>query len=266
MFLKRLNIVLGERKKHPWGLAIGLKGTLINNMFKGTVPGPDQLKKISRAENVRIDWLLDMDEGSPYKTRANLGDDASALRIQALSANDYEPILLLDDKGHAGVVATKKETIKYDDDTTAKYTAIEILPNIGTESVTALENVNTHYSLVLRSDVFSKIMKGWVSTYELTCENGILINKERVKRTEQIGELVTEYSLDNSTTDDLIRRTGQLSMSQLPDDPLNELYVLLDVFRYLDEKRLQELMNRARDLAAEQLATEYTLNENNAPQ
>ena len=265
MFKKRINTVLAGRKMHVWGASIGLKGTLISNMFsQGKIPGPRQLQKIARAENVRIDWLLGMDDGPPYKTRQNLGDDASAHYIRTLVARGYEPVLLVDDSGHACCIATKNEQVEYDDDTHASFVAVEILPNIGEQSVAALESVNTHYMLTVPSDLLSKMTHGWVSSWELTKPKGILSKKQPVG-TRKISEVVDEYSIDNSTAEDIIRRSGQLAMSQKPHDPLSELYVLLDVVRYLNDERNKLLMSYARDLAAEQLANEYEAKRNNTP-
>ncbi len=256
-FEKRIKFVLSNRKQHPWGIGIGLKGTMINSIFKGKTPGPEPLIKIHTAEGVRIDWLLGLDDGPPFKVRHNLEDAASAMYIKTLASTGFEPILLIDENGRACVVATRPEHIKYDAETEAKYIVVEILPNIGKESVEALESVNTHYSLIIRSDVLSKIAKGWVSPYELTCDGGILSRKERVKRTNEISKLVAEYSVDNSSAEDLIRRAGQLKHTEQEGTPLNELYVLLDVFRYLEPEALKRLMETARNLAAEQLANHY---------
>jgi len=258
LFTDKLRFLLGNRtRQHTWGVGIGLKGTMINKMFKGAFPGPEYLKRIAIAEGVRVDWLLGLDDGPPFKVRQNLQDEASALRIRDLVVEGFEPVLLLDETGRACVVATKQEHIKYDSDSEARFVAVEILPNIGEESVEALESVNTHYSLIIQSSVLSKIAKGWISPYELTREDGILSKKDRVKRTGEIQELVEEYSVDNSTTEDLIRRTGKLKHAEEEGSPLNELYVLLDVFRYLEPEALKDLMEHARTLAAEQLAREY---------
>ena len=258
IFLERINILLGKRKKHVWGREIGLKSTRINAIFEGKIPGSDALIIISRAEKVRIDWLTGLDDKAPYQTQSHLSDEETAEKIKAMVARSYEPVLLLDEIGGACVVLEKPMLLEYDDGTESRFIDVEIFPNIGPASVETLEQVNAHYSLVLRSDMLQKIAEGYVSPHELLTSDKLLKRRERVQRIGDIREKVSEYKLENSSTADLIRRAGQLKMSEQEGNLLYELFTLLDVFRYLEPAALAELMDTARNLAAQQLENDYS--------
>lgn len=64
-FEERLNFLLQDRKRTPWGKTLGFTSTSISSMFNGHVPGPEFLQAIRRAENVNLNWLLTGD-GSVY--------------------------------------------------------------------------------------------------------------------------------------------------------------------------------------------------------
>jgi hypothetical protein len=57
-FSARLETLLDGRKITPWGKTLGLSNSVIEALSKGTVPGPDHLKIIARAENANLNFLL----------------------------------------------------------------------------------------------------------------------------------------------------------------------------------------------------------------
>lgn len=64
-FLSRIKLVLSGRKLFPWGASIGLGRGVMSGINEGRTPVADSLSVISRAENVRIDWLL-LGKGTPF--------------------------------------------------------------------------------------------------------------------------------------------------------------------------------------------------------
>ena len=75
-----------------------------------------------------------------------------------------------------------------------------------------------------------------------------LSNQQKVALLDRLKTLVKDES---------IHQAGQLKLSEQDTTPLNELYVLLDVCRYLEPMAYAQLMETARNLAAQQLANEY---------
>ena len=87
-FLERISFILGGRKKHPWGHALGIRSTRITQMFLGQVPTADALEIIHRAEGVSIDWLLTGD-AAPFCVRHLTDQDGVALLRKQNGAEHY---------------------------------------------------------------------------------------------------------------------------------------------------------------------------------
>lgn len=92
-FMTRMNWVLGDRQKHPWGRSIGLKNSRIVSIFDGVMPQADALLMIRRAEKVNIDWLL-TGEGQPTVRREDAEQEERLLRhFRMLPAHQREAVL-----------------------------------------------------------------------------------------------------------------------------------------------------------------------------
>lgn len=59
-FIGRLLEVLGTRKRHVWGVALGFTNNLVHRMFVETEPLPntEELAIIGEAENLNLNWLV----------------------------------------------------------------------------------------------------------------------------------------------------------------------------------------------------------------
>lgn len=92
-FMTRMNWVLGDRQKHPWGRSIGLKNSRIDSIFRGVPPQADALLMIRRAEQVNIDWLL-TGEGQPTVRREDAEQEEQLLRyFRMLPAQQRKAVL-----------------------------------------------------------------------------------------------------------------------------------------------------------------------------
>ena len=59
-FVGRLREVLGNRKRHVWGVALGFTNNRVHRLFKETEPLPstEELALIGEAENLNLNWLV----------------------------------------------------------------------------------------------------------------------------------------------------------------------------------------------------------------
>lgn len=64
-FTNRVRAVVGERKPHTWGAALGISKASVADVFGGRTPRNDTLARIAHIERVRLDWLSD-GSGSPF--------------------------------------------------------------------------------------------------------------------------------------------------------------------------------------------------------
>lgn len=128
-FLSRINKILGKRKKHPWGRAIGLKTNRITDIFLGKIPSPDALIRIHTADKVSLTWLL-TGVGAPYSYMAgcNQSDEINTEILKdLLSEGEWVPFVIYH-QGDQGVslAITRPRTIQYDD-ATASFIDVEMM-------------------------------------------------------------------------------------------------------------------------------------------
>lgn len=164
-FLYRLKNILGKRKKHPWGDAVGLKATRVNAIFNGRMPQVDALERIARAEHVSLDWLL-LGTGNPYRYRATgiTTDEERAKLLDEILRADDRPwdihLVELKNSPYACLVLARQEAVQYED-ATARFLDLEVFPEAGPVMLSQLKNYR-----VLRSTVdaktFNNIARGRV--------------------------------------------------------------------------------------------------------
>jgi hypothetical protein len=86
-FADRLLQVLADRKKHPWGQALGISNAVITTMFRGQIPTFEALSAIQRCENVSLDWLL-RGHGAPYLVHREPSDACAAAYLRRRVADE----------------------------------------------------------------------------------------------------------------------------------------------------------------------------------
>ncbi len=59
-FIERLHEVLGTRKRHVWGVALGFTNNRVHRLFRESEPLPntEELALIGEAENLNLNWLV----------------------------------------------------------------------------------------------------------------------------------------------------------------------------------------------------------------
>ena len=72
-FIERLLEVLGDRKRHVWGVSLGFTNNRIHRLFRETEPLPstEELALIGEAENLNLNWLV-WGTGPKYRVQSFL--------------------------------------------------------------------------------------------------------------------------------------------------------------------------------------------------
>jgi hypothetical protein len=175
-FLSRMEYVLGPRDKHPWGSALGLKGTRVQSIFKGQIPTAPALEVIHRAENASIDWLL-TGEGPPFRVESWHSDEVVASlftewgRVHNDETTGY---LLTDGHGNATLVATTPTVWLCADDARATYTEVRVFPNAGPLALQAAKRFALLRIVSMEEATLDKVSAGWLGPVHLL--NGLLDN------------------------------------------------------------------------------------------
>lgn len=173
-FLWRINKILGQRSKHPWGDALGLKNTRIQSIFQGQVPTADALEIIHRAEKVRIDWLLTGD-GPPFLVYSWLSDEqVSAIFGMERPVDEklVELYLLTDGSGLATVVTTEPVTRDYEWGAVSRFTEVTVYPYVGRQTIDACIRYGGVRVVSLDEKTFKEVSEGWKGPVHLL--DGIL--------------------------------------------------------------------------------------------
>jgi len=215
-FLSRINEILGDRKKHPWGRDIGLKNTRINDMFSGKIPHADALIRVRRAEKVSLDWLLTGD-GTPYlykSGRCQTDLENAELLKQLLEEDDWMVYLVYHqvEEGVA-VVLTHPAIVKYED-ITARFMDVEMM-QAGAEVINRLKG-RLVKEVKVEFSVYERLVCGWLGPVDLTGENGLL-NKSRDTDLNYVAGVLSKSSshkLTNMTENKLITHFRHLRGEQ----------------------------------------------------
>lgn len=229
-FLYRLKNILGNRKKHPWGDAVGLKATRVNAIFNGRMPQVDALERIVRAEHVSLDWLL-WGTGNPFRYRASgiHNDPESAqLLIKLLETKSTNPwaihLVELKQGPMACLVLLRPETVKYED-ATARFVDMEVIPVVGPAVLQALEGHPVQRSIV-DMEVFNEIARGRVGAAALFPEDGKAMLTPQAIRPAVVAELKARMEASRHLTNDEEDLLGMYRC--LTSDQQSALQVLVD--------------------------------------
>ncbi len=220
-FLLRINEILGERAKHPWGDALGLKNTRIQSIFQGQVPTSDALEIIHRAEKVRVDWLL-TGEGPPFLVINWLSDVEVVEKLRGSLAGEVSAVcyLLTDGGGRATLVTTQPTVRENECGAVSRFTEVNVYPDIGQAVIEALIAHANVRVVSLAEEIFEEISTGWKGPVHL------------------LGGLLEHYaSADGEKTASQIKS----AMGRFELQPQDEV-ALIDRYRHLQRQEREAVL------------------------
>jgi hypothetical protein len=165
-FLERINEILSGRDKHPWGRAVGLKGSRIQSIFRGRIPTADALERIRRVEGVCLDWLI-TGEGPRYCVQQ--GDDrATAGAVRQMPAGWRLYLVTAPETGgEVALVATRRVRQPVEEDVTAIYTAVEIHARAGYATLSEMHDRDGVWALTVDTGTLGRLRAGEIGPYAL---------------------------------------------------------------------------------------------------
>lgn len=92
-FEERLEVVLGDRKIHPWGKRLGMTRGTIQRLKEGSFPDPAKLMPACRVENLSLSWLL-FGIGTPYLIQVAVDPGDAMDRLDVLLTDESWSILI----------------------------------------------------------------------------------------------------------------------------------------------------------------------------
>jgi len=197
-YLSRMDIVLGDRKKYPFGFSMGFSRGTINRLFSMEMAGNiDTFMAMRHAENLSLDWLLN-GIGAPYVTRLTSTDNTTAELITHLFEGepmDWQATVLTDQI--TNLVILSQPAIYVVGKRTLDYTRLEVLTGPVGEGTLELLDTAGLTCKVAKTDTLTlrRVLSGQIGTYALLENPGILKNAETRARlsTAQIAEPRARY-------------------------------------------------------------------------
>jgi hypothetical protein len=125
-FEERLEVVLGDRKIHPWGKSLGMTRGTIQRLKEGSFPDPEKLMPACRVENLSLSWLL-FGLGTPYiVSMAVDGADAFELIDTWMAEEKWNLLIAQSDAGWLPVLYQPAD-LTLPDGSIIDYRAIQVI-------------------------------------------------------------------------------------------------------------------------------------------
>lgn len=193
-FLYRINWILGDREKHPWGRSLGLRNSRIDSIFKGVPPQVDGLERIRRGERVNLDWLIS-GEGAPFVVPIFRDDAAcaAALAERLADGGDYR-LYVLASPLEAAVVLTLPVVLDYEDGTSASFTDVLFFLPAGELTLAEAGRWRDRHLVSVGADVLAKLRSGHMGPRDMLGSKGTrgLLERARPATTAEIGRVAEE--------------------------------------------------------------------------
>ena len=178
LFSERMEYLLGNRKKHPWGKSLGLSHGLVARLFDGELPASEKLIPICKAENVSLTWLIE-GSGETYMVHHSFTDEETAETLSNYIDDEKWEVLVLKNHIYPAIILTLPTTMlvgkKHID-----YTAIEIIAGpINTETLHILKSTHCSVSEISPDDfTMRRLYAGKMSNQEIFGDDGKLASHD----------------------------------------------------------------------------------------
>jgi len=190
-FVERLNFVLGERRKHPWGRRLGIPAATVTAMFRGAIPSWESLIPVQHVENVSLSWLLE-GTGAPFLVVSCDSDADCGAELEArLSDRPGADVHVVSDGGRTALVLHEPAEWQRGD-TVVRYRAIDVLAGAGARTLERLSreiDERAVYRVVLDAESAKRLCYGYLGAYELFGDErrtGRLEAAERIHRPREL--------------------------------------------------------------------------------
>lgn len=238
-FLSRIEFLLGNRKKYPWGFSLGLTRGTINRLFKGYTPGLDILTTISRCENARLDWLTSGSEPPFHVIDRDDADHARMIR-EHVDHRLCDAVYLVTTYGRFSVVLTAPAKLCPPNKDVIHYTGVDIHGGgVGPLALMVVTDAIGNIPVMLvdmPETAFDKLVTGYMSNLDLIGlegSGGYLSEHTAITSKKALAEYLTARGIELPT-----EKTAVSGVNEDRAEYSSEEMKLIQAYRSLpDEKR-----------------------------
>jgi len=177
----RLLAVLEDRKPNAWVKEIGIDRSAIRIIKeKDSLPGPDTLITIRRAEGVNLVWFME-GCGDRFSVVRFQDDEERATSLKEhLGDENWTVTIATDWNRHAAVLSQPLERQLPDQVTVYRYTIIEVFPGLQKKSLDAIaEHAKDIRLAELSQEQMDAVFTGRAGTYRLLNANDAWLRNAR---------------------------------------------------------------------------------------
>lgn len=113
-FVGRLREVLGNRKRHVWGVALGFTNNRVHRLFKETEPLPstEELALIGEAENLNLNWLV-YGTGPRYRVQSFLNFNEFNNAVEHVLEDQWADRFVIASQSRCALLSTRSKQVMY---------------------------------------------------------------------------------------------------------------------------------------------------------
>lgn len=113
-FIERLLEVLGNRKRHVWGVGLGFTNNRIHRLFRETEPLPstEELALIGEAENLNLNWLVS-GTGPKYQVQSFLHFNEFNTAVENNLSDKWISIFMVVCQSRCALVTARSKQVLY---------------------------------------------------------------------------------------------------------------------------------------------------------
>lgn len=113
-FVERLRGVLGDRKRHVWGVALGFTNNRVHRLFRETesLPSTEELALIGEAENLSLNWLV-YGTGPKYRVQSFLNSNEFNTAIEQVLTDRWTSIFIVTCQSRCALLTTRPKLVLY---------------------------------------------------------------------------------------------------------------------------------------------------------
>ena len=113
-FIGRLLEVLGTRKRHVWGVALGFTNNRVHRLFveSESLPNTEELALIGEAENLNLNWLV-YGIGPKYLVNTFRGFAEFNAAVQDVLQEDWANIYIIVCKSRCALLTSRTKNLQY---------------------------------------------------------------------------------------------------------------------------------------------------------
>ncbi|MCG6265336.1 transcriptional regulator [Vibrio vulnificus] len=247
-FEDRLSFLINDRKKTPWGKALGFTSPSITAMFSGHIPGQEFLQAIRRAENVNLNWLL-TGEGKPFIVHHFRKADELVETVDAMLTDEDWTVYVCSLEKHTALVLTQMGQYEFKGKW-IDYTLCEVLVGQGSEELAQALRKHLHQRNIyvlnnLADSALNQIAGGQLGTYSLLIHPDSHLTNFSVKATPEMLQYSEEHSRSVPISIPLMRTVVNLveqhqARTKQPLDGDQKARVITAVYRQAEKSELND--------------------------